>query len=137
MKDINWKGALPIVEKKYWLQIENRRRFFEELSGKLNIKSLSDWGKVPQSTIKQHGGSTLLRKYGGALIGALRDAFPGEPNFLDSTNCKILNGNKNGLHRRKKKRTKVRKIKKRIHPSIEEFCSIQIEFMREHNTFFN
>ncbi len=59
-----------------WGNISHQRSFLENLAKKLNVNSKEDWYKVTTSTLKQHGGSELLRVYKGALYKVLVNVYP-------------------------------------------------------------
>lgn len=62
---------------KYWNSMENRRKFLEEAAHKLNVKTPSDWGKVPVRTIHKLGGRSLLVHYKDSLFACLQEIFKG------------------------------------------------------------
>lgn len=44
----------------FWYESLNQRKFFDELSFKLNIKHFDEWYEIPVREIKRNGGSGLL-----------------------------------------------------------------------------
>lgn len=76
--DIPWDAILlQHRTKSYWDQKENQRKYLEEFAKKHNIKSPLDWSFVTVEQIKKSQGNSLLDRYGGSLVKALRAVFPG------------------------------------------------------------
>ncbi len=74
----------------YWKNINNQRAFFDNLAVKLSIllkcyliwltvyyiKQLEDWYYVRISQVCQLGGRTIMERYKGSLMKALRAVYP-------------------------------------------------------------
>lgn len=60
----------------FWGETKNQREFFDFAAIQLNIKTLSEWYKIPKSEIERLGGSGLLDHFGGYLFFALTSAYP-------------------------------------------------------------
>jgi hypothetical protein len=76
--EVNWEPRwFRRVPKGYWDLKENRRKFLDSLFQTLNLKSLSDWGKVKKEDINEHGGNTLLMMYETSIFKMLKDNYPG------------------------------------------------------------
>ena len=72
---IPWK--FQRIQKNYWLNIENQRKYFSWLSNKFNIKSNEDWYNIKLSDIENNGGSSLLNNYyDNSLYLALKSIYP-------------------------------------------------------------
>jgi hypothetical protein len=79
IKDTNWKREwFTKLPKSYWKSMENRRNFLDEIAKKLNIKTPSDWGKVTNQQLFEHGRSSLLgHYYNGSLFKCLQSVYKG------------------------------------------------------------
>jgi hypothetical protein len=53
---------------KYWNNVQNQRRFLDDLAVKLNIKSPEDWYSVKVETVVKLGGTFITRHYDGSLV---------------------------------------------------------------------
>jgi len=60
----------------YWSDEKTQRAFMEEISPKLGVKELSDWYKVSNQLLVDHGASGLLTRYGGSLSALLAKLYP-------------------------------------------------------------
>jgi hypothetical protein len=52
----------------HWNDIQNQRKFFDDLASKLNVKQPDDWYDVQTRTVVKEGGSFINRLYKGSLI---------------------------------------------------------------------
>lgn len=82
MSEIEWKKEwfpnIPNVQKSYWISLDNRKKFLEEIAFKLKIKKPSDWGKVTKHEFRKLGGNTLISYYySNSLFNCLKDIFKG------------------------------------------------------------
>jgi hypothetical protein len=60
---LDTKNYIVYAEKRpwrYWHDVGNQRKFFDELAIKLNIKEPSDWYKVIISDVVKNGGGALM-----------------------------------------------------------------------------
>jgi hypothetical protein len=66
-----WKDWKPARSKPngYWSDLENQRKFFDNLETKLNIKQPEDWYKIPTQTIVKEGGGFVFHRYGSVVKG--------------------------------------------------------------------
>ncbi len=62
-----------------WGNISYQRHFMDDLAKKLNITSKSEWYKVTWSTLKQYGGSELLRIYDYSPMELFKTIYPEYP----------------------------------------------------------
>lgn len=87
------------LERGYWKKKENQKLFLENFALSLGIKSPKDWGKVTTSQVIERGGHPMLDEYGGSLVKALIQLYPGEriPFIFESYITKIFDGKENGL----------------------------------------
>lgn len=70
------KQELPTSHPKaYWTCIDNRKKFFDDIRLKFNIKEPRDWGKLNIKDLKQVGGATILSHT--SFLETLRSTFPG------------------------------------------------------------
>eukprot|EP01114_Cavostelium_apophysatum_P021760 TRINITY_DN7678_c1_g1_i3.p1 TRINITY_DN7678_c1_g1~~TRINITY_DN7678_c1_g1_i3.p1 ORF type:complete len:362 (-),score=85.74 TRINITY_DN7678_c1_g1_i3:265-1350(-) len=61
----------------HWSSLQNRRKFFDDLAHRLNIKSFEDWYNVSEADVSQNGGAGLLRShYNGSHVKALVAIYP-------------------------------------------------------------
>jgi len=75
----NWdsqKFRIPTVSSGYWSDINNQKKFLENVGAQLNVRTLNDWGNVTLSQIMEHGGHGLLKQYSGSLFQALQSIYP-------------------------------------------------------------
>jgi hypothetical protein len=54
--------------KDYWNNVQNQRKFFDEVGNSLNIKSIEEWKTVKLSTISKYGGDFVHSLYKGSLL---------------------------------------------------------------------
>jgi hypothetical protein len=54
-----------------------------DLAKKLGVKQISDWYYVFKSSIAEHGGSSLLRRFNGNMLKILQQAYPEYPSMSD------------------------------------------------------
>ena len=74
-----WKDWKPARSKPngYWSDLENQRKFFDNLETKLNIKQPEDWYKIQGTEVYKLGGASLLKTYyGSSLPTALVAVYP-------------------------------------------------------------
>ena len=69
-----WK--LDRVPTKYWENIENQRRFMDQLANQLNVKQLNDWYKVKPIDIASRGGASFLQYHSNSLGLVVSTVFP-------------------------------------------------------------
>jgi hypothetical protein len=61
----------------YWTNIDNQKRFFQQLEDKLDIRSPEDWYRVTTRQIIQEGGSALIGNYyNWSMLTALKAIYP-------------------------------------------------------------
>jgi hypothetical protein len=63
----------------YWNNLENQRKFLEEVAPSLGVKTLEDWNKITVNQFRQIGGSSgtrLLQIYGNSLDKILKTLYP-------------------------------------------------------------
>jgi hypothetical protein len=65
-------------QKGYWTILANQRKFFEGVAKDLNIDvhNPSHWKLVHSDFIAKNGGSSILKKYNGSFVSALKKIFP-------------------------------------------------------------
>ena len=90
---------------KYFQNIENQRQFMNDLSQKLNLKSIDDWMNVSRNKIIENGGKSLiLYFYSNDMKKLLTNIFPFHPwpflnnlniNLNDNLNNNLINNNNN------------------------------------------
>lgn len=72
-----WKFKHQNVPHRYWKDINNQRKFFDQLGRDIGIQSLDDWyTKLSSKLMKTHGASTLLAQHNGSAIKALKACYP-------------------------------------------------------------
>eukprot|EP01114_Cavostelium_apophysatum_P017882 TRINITY_DN5405_c0_g1_i1.p1 TRINITY_DN5405_c0_g1~~TRINITY_DN5405_c0_g1_i1.p1 ORF type:complete len:716 (-),score=103.25 TRINITY_DN5405_c0_g1_i1:1172-3319(-) len=82
LKDFLEAGMNGKVPKNYWADLNNQRRFMEEIREDLNIRDYKDWRKVTQKEIVSRGGRGFLDLYQGSLVKAVETLFPNEELHL-------------------------------------------------------
>lgn len=83
-KEVKWKRDwFTQVPRMHWQSMENRRKLLDEIAIKLNIKTISDWGKVSLQQFREHGGTGILNYYNWSLFDCLKSVYNGifELNF--------------------------------------------------------
>ncbi len=60
----------------YWNIRFVQRKFLDDLMKKLNIKDQHELYKLSVTTIREHGGHTLLQKYGNSISKMLMSLYP-------------------------------------------------------------
>jgi len=69
-----WKfGMVPIG---YWETWKNQRDFVDWLGKQLGFERFEEWYRITKRDIEDHGGSTLLHKYGGSPSKLVRFVIP-------------------------------------------------------------
>jgi hypothetical protein len=58
----------------HWKNIDNQRKFFDDLATKLDIRTPEDWSRVSKETFLQHGGSFVYTHYKGSFQRGTRDS---------------------------------------------------------------
>jgi hypothetical protein len=53
----------------YWKDVDNQRKFLDQLASKLNIQRPEDWYSVPSATIFKEGGNFVYTIYKGLVPG--------------------------------------------------------------------
>lgn len=67
---------IPII-KNSWKDINNHRKFLDDVAVKLNINKVDDWYRVKRSDLlKYKGGASLLTSYNGSIRRALVNVYP-------------------------------------------------------------
>jgi hypothetical protein len=61
MEEKTWSGE-------YWSNVNNQRKFFDEVASKLNIQKPEDWYRVTGKTVIKFGGHFIKRFYNGSLV---------------------------------------------------------------------
>ncbi len=59
-----------------WSTIDNQLSFMDELSKKLNLTSTEAWFGLTSTTMRQHGGRSLMIKYNDSLSKLLSTLLP-------------------------------------------------------------
>ena len=57
----------PQVPDGYWNNIENQKKFFDQLAAKWNIQKADDWNKVTLAMVTKEGGYFLAVYYNNSL----------------------------------------------------------------------
>lgn len=87
MVDIEWRREwfprIPIGAK-FWMSLENRRKFLDEIKLNFDIKQPSDWGKLTYKDFINTGGRTLLGYYDHSFYKCLTTIYSGRYNLRSS-----------------------------------------------------
>ena len=78
----------------FWHDAENQRKYLELVASKLRISTRVDWYNVSIAQLIQHGGSGLLKCYGGSLRRVLEanySDFDWKPWLFDHTPSQYWN----------------------------------------------
>lgn len=67
----------PKVPNSYWTSKQNVKRFIDNISLKLNIRSPKEWGQVSNRLFKEVGGASLLTYYKNSLFFCLQAVYEG------------------------------------------------------------
>jgi hypothetical protein len=67
----------------YWKSVQNQRAFLNEISPKLNIKSLEDWYSKSFADVVAHGGRTMMGVYSSSISKMLTTVYPEYPRLND------------------------------------------------------
>lgn len=64
------------LPKGYWEDLEHQQSFFRWLEKELGLRQLDDFYKLKAKDIEKYGLRTLLHKYGGSSLEAMRTIYP-------------------------------------------------------------
>lgn len=81
-KEIEWEQDWFNTSPGYWQNLENQRKFLENLSHLFGIKNIQDWGKISSKKVIECGGRPLLKQYGYSLRKALFTLYPGNSSYF-------------------------------------------------------
>jgi len=77
--EYDWKSIKirSRVVNKYWNNIENQRKFFDEFAARhnININRVDDWSNVTYQQVSQEGGKSILQQY-SSLLATLEALYP-------------------------------------------------------------
>jgi hypothetical protein len=77
MPENDWKEWLmPQVPKRHWLNSDNRKKYMDWLSEKLNFKTKDDWYKITCNDFSRTGADGLMRLYGYSPPKLVMDTYP-------------------------------------------------------------
>lgn len=74
--DIPWEDKYVLKKVGYWDVKENQRNFMENLAKKFQIIQPQEWNKLTIKKVIEHGGCSLLKRYGLSLYRALQGIYP-------------------------------------------------------------
>jgi len=80
--DTEWKPQWFRViryPREYWNSTENYRKFLDKVANDFHIQTFSEWQRVSQTSIRNSGGHSLLKKHQNSLLEVLKVAYPHEP----------------------------------------------------------
>lgn len=69
--------SLKLGVKGFWRNVDNQRKYFEDIATELGVGELDGWYDVPMEAVHKRGGAIILdRYYSGSLIRALSAMYP-------------------------------------------------------------
>ncbi len=80
---VNWQSSRFLSnsstmggEEQYWMDIDKRREFLDDLAQTLHLKEPEDWYRVSHTAVSRRGGLAMLKNYHSSLILALVTLYP-------------------------------------------------------------
>src|SRR5690349_3969047 len=69
------------LQKGYWTEIKNQRKYFDELAEEFGVEEMEDWYEMRAEDVKNQGGRGVLSYHSDSLIKGLHSVYPGSFSF--------------------------------------------------------
>ena len=71
-----WKFQHCKVSKSYWNDINNQKRWFEQVGKHLGVSKMEDWYQISGQELLPFGGSRFLEAYGHSISNIITVVYP-------------------------------------------------------------
>lgn len=76
----------PKTPSDHWKNVENRRRFMDNIAAEFGVRKAEDWQRVSRRAVQEAGGYRLLALYENSLYRLLLDLYPEQD--INALNCR-------------------------------------------------